>query len=155
MKETIIEVLMYLFENHMEGSCNIPLNEELVVSELKQAGFDINEISRAFNWLDDLAKLSKLHPVSKGAFRALNLEEQQRLNTDAWGFILFLEQIGILTAASREMLLDRVMSLSFEKIDLPLVKWVALMVLFNQRDQKEALKTLEQLVLSGHSGQIH
>lgn len=155
MKENIIDVLMYLFENHMEDSCNIPLSEELLVNELKQAGFDIEEISRAFDWLDGLAQSSKLHTLTKNAFRSLNPEEQKRLDAECWGFLLFLEQVGILNPVCREIILDRLMGLATEKIDLSQVKWVALMVLFNQRDQKDALKILEQLILTNNSGQAH
>lgn len=155
MKESIIDVLMYLFENHMEDNCNLALNEEVLVSELKEAGFDIEEISRAFDWLDGLAELAKLQTVHNDTFRMLSPEEQNRLEPDCWGYLLFLEQVGILDPMCREIVLDRLMGLAPEKIDLPQVKWVTLMVLFNQADQKAALKTLEQLILTSNSGMTH
>lgn len=155
MKENIIDVLMYLFENHMEGNCNIPVNEELLINELKQAGFDMDEISRAFDWLDGLEQSSKLKAIDHDTFRTLSPDEQKRLDPECWGFLLFLEQAGILTPACREIVMDRLMGLAPERIDLAQVKWVTLMVLFNQQDQKEALHTLEQLILMDGSGKAH
>jgi Smg protein len=59
-----------------------------------------------------------------------------------------LEQHGVLEPYSREVVLDRVMALESDEIDLEQLKWVVLMVLFNQPGQEQAYDILEDWVLS-------
>ena len=46
------------------------------------------------------------------------------------------------------MVIDRVMALEAEEIDLEQLKWVVLMVLFNQPGQEQAYDLLEDWVVS-------
>lgn len=154
MNESILNVLMYLFENHMEENCNIPLNEEALISELKQAGFDPKVINQALDWLDGLGEFSKIPTLASTTFRILSPEESYHIDVQCWGYLLFLEQSGILDPLSREIVIDRLLNLS-ERIDLAQLKWVTLMVLFNKTDNREALQTMEQLVLSAGSDKLH
>jgi Smg protein len=155
MKETILDVLMYLFENHMHDNCNMVISEETLLGELKEAGFNIDEIIRAFDWLERLGDISQLQEVSEKSFRIFSPDEQKRIGIDCQGFLSFIETLGILDPVSREIVIDRLLGLTPEKIDLPQVKWVTLMVLFNQRNRKEALKAMEHLVLNSSTGTAH
>lgn len=154
MSISILNVLMHLFENYMEDNCRIPLSEEALINELKQAGFDPKEINDALNWLDGLEEASKIPTVTGNTYRILTQEELYHIDTECWGYLLFLEQSGILDPLSREIVIDRLMNLS-EKIDIAQLKWVTLMVLFNKTDNREALQTMEQLVLASGSEKPH
>ncbi len=70
------------------------------------------------------------------SFRIYSDEECGKLDTECRGFLLFLEQMGVLDHATREMVIDRVMALDSEEVDLEQLKWVILMVLFNQPGQE-------------------
>jgi Smg protein len=157
MKENILEVLMYLFENHMQDNCNIELSQEDLFDELKQAGFCKEEIARAFSWLGGLishSETTEAGSCSDSSFRPLTLHEQSVIGKDCWGFLLYLERIGILDAACREIVIDRLMNLEPEEINLPQVKWVTLMVLFNNPHAKSALSALQQLILNNATGTL-
>lgn len=151
MKENILEILMYLFENHMQDNCSMMLTEEVLVNELKQAGFKAETINRAFGWLEGLAKSSEivtdLPDQISDTFRTLTPQEYAKIGTAGWGFLLYLEQAGVLDSACREVVIDRLMGLETVQIDLSQVKWVVLMVLFNHPNAKTKLKAMEQLVL--------
>ena len=56
---------------------------------------------------------------------------------------------------SRELVIDRVMALESEEIDLDQLKWVVLMVLFNQPGSEAAFAWMEDLVLDEVVGQLH
>ena len=150
MKENILEVLMYLFENYMNDDIEFDADEELLRVELQEAGFKQIEISKAFEWLEGLARLQDspdiLIPVSNASVRVYTEREQLKLDIDARGFLLFLEQTGVLDNQTREMVVDRVMALDSEDIDLDQLKWVVLMVLFNQPGQEGAYAWMEDLV---------
>ncbi len=155
----VFQVLMYLFERHMEEDCSLPESEQLLTSELQEVGFHTPAITKALDWLNGLVELQRnaeLHPfVEHNAHRVFIPWECQKLDERCRGFIILLEQIGILSPITRELVIDRLMALELDEIDLPQVKWVALMVLFNQPDKAAALACMERLVLGEALGSLH
>jgi Smg protein len=73
----------------------------------------------------------------------------RRLNAETRGFLLSLEQSGVLDASTREVVIDRVMALEVEEIDLNHMKWVTMMVLCNQPGQEYVYAWMEDVVLNG------
>jgi Smg protein len=59
---------------------------------------------------------------------------------------MFLEQSGILSAANREIVIDRAMALENEDISLEKLKWITLMVLLSQPDEEIAFSRMEDFV---------
>ena len=157
MKENVFDVLMYLFENYyMDEDSPVTPDRESVQQELSQAGFPTLEIDRAFLWMESLA--SEPNPPDSQSDRSLRLfsnVEMQRLDTACRGFILFLEQMDVLTPASRELAIDRAMALENEDFDLEQLKWVILMVLINQPGEEAAYTWVEDLVSDNLSNHIH
>jgi Smg protein len=157
MKENVFDVLMYLFENYyMDNEGAVSPDRELVQQELRTAGFPSAEIERAFNWLEDLA--SDTPPPTMQAERSLRLfsrHESERLDTECRGFLLFLEQMGVLNPTSRELVIERAMALENEDFDIEQLKWVVLMVLFNQPGEDAAYAWLEDLVYENMTNCLH
>jgi Smg protein len=81
--------------------------------------------------------------------------EQERLDSASRGYLLHLEQIGILQAAQREIVIDRLLALDNEEIDVEQTKWVVMMVLFSQPDQQDALAQMQDLVYADDSAWVH
>lgn len=147
MKETALDVLMYLFENYMEGEFSDLENQETLRTELTAAGFADDEVSSAFQWLDGLVE-QRQQPLNLGAGNPLRIyaaNELQRLGTACRGFIMYLEQLGILSPESRELVIDRVMALN-EEVDQERLKWVILLVLFNQPGAEDAFAHMEDIL---------
>lgn len=157
MKESMFDVLMYLFENYLYDDEPQP-DRDLLESELFQAGFTRNEINMAFDWLDGLT-LSRRHtsPAAGNslAVRIFTQDETARLDTDCRGFLLYLEQMGILGPVSRELVIDRIMALSYDEIDIDTLKWVILMVLLGQPGEEAALASMEDLMFDGILQPVH
>lgn len=157
MKENVFDVLMYLFENYyMDEDSPVTPDRESVQQELSQAGFPTLEIDRAFLWMDGLA--SEPNPPDTQSDRSIRLfstRELDRLDTACRGFILFLEQMDVLTPASRELAIDRAMALENEDFDLEQLKWVILMVLINQPGEEAAYTWVEDLVSDNLSNHLH
>ena len=81
--------------------------------------------------------------------------EQERLDAASRGYLLQLEQIGILRPAQREIVIDRLLALDNEEIDVEQTKWVVMMVLFSQPGQQEAFAQMEDLVYADDSAWVH
>lgn len=158
MKESVFDVLMYLFENYMNDEAEFDQDRDALKTELIQAGFHQGEIGKAFDWLEGLAALQH-QPLSfplnhKSSIRVYSEEECGKLDVDCRGFLLFLEQMGVLDDTTREMVIDRLMALDGE-IDLEQLKWVVLMVLFNQPGHEAAFAWMEDLVFDEMTSSVH
>jgi Smg protein len=159
MKENILDVLMYLFENYMNDDVEVDKDEEALRVELQQAGFHQRQISKAFDWLEGLTDLQDradvVPSIRQSSIRVYTHKEREKLNTDCRGFLQFLENVGVLDNATREMVVDRVMALDTDEVDMDQLKWVVLMVLFNQPGREEAYAWMEDLVFDENAGNLH
>lgn len=159
MKENFLEVLMYLLENEIDEEVLLNDDDNLLKMELVKAGFSRSEISKAFEWLEGLVEQQNVISVSNhqgmAAIRVYHPEECEKLDVECRGFLLFLEQIGVLDVTIRELVIDRAMALESDIFDLEQLKWVILMVLFNRPGQEEAFAWMENLVYDEKSSHVH
>src|SRR5512139_495703 len=121
MKENVLDVLMYLFENYMDDGPEFSPDQESLTVELTQAGFPRSEVNKAFEWLEGLSTLRDRSDLPTGgrsqSLRVFSDSEQQKISLEARGFILFLERSGVLDSHTRELVIDRVMALDTDEID--------------------------------------
>jgi len=158
MKENVLEVLMYLFENYIYDQPEAADDRTAMEDSLHQAGFTGPEIDKAFHWLDALADqrdgadtvVGKSQPM-----RVYTAHELNRLDADCRGFLLYLENTGVLNTHCRELVLDRLMALESDDIDLEDVKWVVLMVMFNQPGQEENFAWMEDFMFDSATDYLH
>lgn len=146
MKESILDVLMYLYENYVETEFADASNFDQLRVELVEAGFPEDEVDHAFEWLGGLAASRRdLADPAAGSIRLYAGAEQARLDTASRGFLLHLEQLGLLDPQARELVIDRLMSIE-DEVDIERVKWVVLLVLVNQPGTEDALAQVEEMV---------
>ena len=149
MKENVLDVLMYLFENHFYDEPDEQHDRDSMEESLHEAGFTNGEIEKAFRWLDGLAE-QRFQPefkmFSDAPVRVFVESEITRLDTNCRDFLMYLSNCGILDAQRRELVLDRLMALESDEILLEDVKWVVLMVLFNQPGQEANVAWMEELM---------
>ncbi len=158
MKEGVFDVLMYLFETYIDAEEDPEPDQNELRGELVKAGFGDAEIDRALDWLDGLAENHDeliLNPQTEHGTRVYNQLELERLDMQCRGFIIYLEQIGILSPSQRELLIDRLLALGTPDIDVEQIKWVVLMVLFSQPGQELAYARMEDLVFEEEHTELH
>ncbi|MEW5790619.1 MAG: DUF494 domain-containing protein [Pseudomonadota bacterium] len=159
MKENVLDILMYLFENYMdEDEADAP-DQESIEAELHAAGFPQSDINKALNWIEGLAEMQSA-PMRLGqntgfALRHYSSMENCKLGLECQGFLIFLEQTGVIDQHLRETIIDRVMALDTDEIDLEQLKWIILMVLFNQPGREEAYVWMEELIFDESRGYLH
>jgi Smg protein len=156
MKETVLDVLMYLFESFVDSEDDPEPNRNELKEDLERAGFGDRQIERALDWLDALntTEVVRTAPQS-AAMRIFDSAETERLDARARGYLLQLEQIGILQPAQRELVIDRLLALDDDEIDVEQAKWVVMMVLFSQPGQQDAYAQMEDLVFADDSAWVH
>jgi Smg protein len=163
MKESVLDILIYLFENYFDAEASVAPepDRDTLKEELERAGFSEREVSRALEWLEQLADPERtagqcgFDQAPSRSVRVFDAREQARLDTDCRGYIQYLENIGIVNVAQRELVIDRLLALDARQIDIEQVKWVVLMVLFSQPGQENALLRMEDLVFDGRAEAVH
>lgn len=156
MTDSVLDVLLYLFETYSEQEPGTP-DQDVLRDELLRAGFGEPEVDSALDWLEGLSD-DAANPVSAAGERSVrvyNEVELRRLDTDCRGYLLYLEQVGILSTAQRERVIDRLMALGNATVDREQVKWVVLMVLFAEQGDATAFARMEDLVFEEDNGAVH
>jgi Smg protein len=157
MKDSVLDILIHLFENFLDAEDDSTPDRETLKQELEQAGYPEADIERALVWLESLAS-DPDRVLAEGTARAVRVfsgQEQVRLDTDVRGYLLHLENLGILSAAQREVVIDRLLALEADDIDIEQLKWVVLMVLFSQPGQENAYQRMEDLVFDERRDAMH
>lgn len=128
------EILVYLFENCQQA--DVAQDRDRVVKKLSAAGFEESDISEALHWLAGVrasqADYSRL-PDARNTFRAFAPRELAKLDARCRGFLLTLEQSAILTAQTRELVIERALAAAGDALNLDQLKLIVLMVLWNHK----------------------
>lgn len=145
----MFDILAYLYENCHHS--DLSEDGDLVAKKLSAAGFDDSDISEALSWLAGVLKAPRQRvaslPEMSRALRTFAPKELTRLDADCRGFVLYLENVGILDAALREVVIDRAMAASTRTLSLEQLKIIVLMVLWNR--DLPAGRLLAEELLSG------
>ena len=158
MNENMVDVLIYLYENYMDGESQPPAEQRDLEDELSQAGFSQGEIDKALRWLDELAigvEAPQYHDHTQGAIRLYSDSECQKLDMEARGMLMSLEHAGILDPVSRELVIDRLLAIDHPQVLVEEVKWVALLVLMNRPGREDAFSQLEDMVYNEDPIHLH
>ncbi|QCI24000.1 DUF494 family protein [Buchnera aphidicola (Macrosiphoniella sanborni)] len=157
----MFDILIYLFENYVHTESKISIDYDSLTNDLSDIGFQKRDIYNALRWLKNLSCyknniISSIHVLSKQiSTRIYTQEESLKLNVDCRGFILFLEQLEILTLETREMIIERIMDLDIKELNLEDLKWIVLIVLFNVPGCELVYRKLENLLFNFQEEIIH
>lgn len=161
MKEDMLEVLVYLFENYIVDGIEWDTDHTEIEEELLGAGFESKEIDKAFLWLEELLIVCEQDSIELFNTQNLNLirhyseDEFERLGESGRALISRLVCSGVLDLNSREMVIDRVMALDSHYINIDHIKWVILMVLSNKPGFEEIAEWAETVVAEGSAFVLH
>ena len=166
MKQNVVDVLMYLFENiiadeNPDENFMYPENDHML-DRLEDLGFPQHEILLAFDWLEDLADLhdeqsntdTEKQSLDTTAVRIYSELEKILLSPECIGFLMHLEQNRILTAVSREIILDRITALDVE-LELEQLKWIVMIVIYSQPGEENAYAWMKNLVFEPNLSYMH
>ncbi len=148
------DILFYVFENCQHA--DISQDSEGVAKKLAAAGFDDSDISEALTWLQGVVRASFRQlaplPASTATLRLYAPRELAKLEAPCRGFLLYLEQSGVLSPEAREIVLERALATPGGGLTLEQLKLIVLMVLWNQ--QTPASRLIAEDLLSVGSGRL-
>lgn len=154
----VLQVLMYFFDK-IENDLPANPDDHHLVSELKELGIPLERIHQVLAWMADLIEPNgqiEEYPLqnSPTGIRIFSTVECLHLSRKYRGFLLTLEQIGVLSATTRELVLDQLLQIHPENINIAKIKWVVLGILCKQPD-KTAAACMERYLLSEEARRLH
>lgn len=134
------EVLAHLFQTCQQAEC---ADGEQLIAELQDAGFANGDISAALRWMGGVAcpvqRSIRAVPGPRRAVRVFAQREIAKLDEESRGFLLTLEQAGILTPHTRELVLERCLAAQGAALSLDEVKLIVLIVLWTRHAELRPL----------------
>ncbi|HLQ84698.1 MAG TPA: DUF494 domain-containing protein [Salinisphaeraceae bacterium] len=156
MNENLLDVLLYLFEHFpMPDSAHA----SRLRADLNEAGFFPEEIDDALSWIR-ASQADRQTLCSRPDDQALRLYsplEQQLLSPACQGYLARLQHCGVLTAAARETVIDRLLALADNDdsaITVEQLKWVVMMIL-SSNGEDEAFAHMEALLHAEQPAATH
>jgi Smg protein len=133
MKERVVEILVYLMHEIQDDRQLADVD----LAELRNRGYTAGEISTAFSWLQDTMQAGEAgrrrtgHPGS-GSRRLLHEAERSALSPAAQGFLIDLREVGLLTDADLETVIERAMVSGYERLGVEDLHSIVATVLFSR-----------------------
>jgi Smg protein len=156
--DNFLQILLYLYSRQRRlADISIEQNEPLL-EDFVDAGFVREQARSAITWLQQLKVQGENHQdikqISLHAFRVYTAAENEKLTYEARGFILFLEQAGVLEVSMRELLIDTAMNLESPIIDLVELRCLLNVVLLPNLPAGSPMVTAFNLLFA-NNGTIH
>lgn len=135
MQDKILEIVVYLMNqlSDHQGTIN---NIDEMSADLRSMGFTDKEISSAYSWLlkhfEDYPESFSIpkNKIDGGSVRILSDAERKIIMPDAYGYLLQLRQLHLLSAEQLELILDRCALFSSDPIDIEEIKFFASAAMF-------------------------
>lgn len=132
MRESVIDVLFYLFDDILpeQGESETDINQ--MSRWLSDAGFSHEDVNRAMNWFYELSQIGDYQPTAEddGLMRIFSPREAFYIDAEGQDFLYALKRSGVIDSVLMEKVIDRALALE-EPLSLETLQWVALMVVMN------------------------
>lgn len=123
MSEKIVEIIVFVISELRQNK----QISEIDIDSLLDLGYTNSEISTALSWLVDRVEFSEdtafgeAHPKAS-SFRVLHDAESELFTKKAWGEMIQLSSLGILTNENIETLIEKAALMGISKIDVKQLK---------------------------------
>lgn len=111
---------------------------DIDVDGLKQRGYTQSEISIALSWLYENVPMQDGHVVHQGTSsyasrRQLHDAERMMMTTEAQGYLMQLNELGLLDNRELETVIERAMVSGFEQFTIYEMREIVAAVLFSKK----------------------
>jgi len=132
MEERLVEIIVYLlkeFRHKQQAQNYTRLSEELL-----SQGYTSDEISLAFKWIanfwqDSSVEEDEFNYLERSA-RILHDVERLVINPEAYGYLLEMRHLGLLSDMDVESVIDRALSLGTATITIDDIKSIVASIIF-------------------------
>ncbi len=143
MGDRLLEIVVLIMSHIRETQGQVDSFDD-ISDDLKSQGFTDSEISFAYSWVIDHLQgepetLSESPPTGD-SIRVLSEKERQHFTADAYGYLLQMKYLNLLSDNDMELILERGGTVGPTPIDLDQIKIVIGAVLFREVNIPEILR---------------
>ncbi len=136
MNERVVEILIYIMQE-IRKDTNDSQHLRVISKDLLKRGYTESEISSAFSWLltrvrsesEEIVPIQR--PSLKQSFRMLHEIEHSVVSIEAYGYIIQLKELGIISETDVENILEKAVMLSSSRVKVEDVKSIVASILFS------------------------
>ena len=133
MTEKIVDILIHILTEARR--LNKPIGE-IELTGLEQKGYSQTEITSAYDWLVERPyiqmKKSKVEAARDGtSFRILHDAEKMVISPEAFGYLLQLKELQIVSDLELELVIERVLLGESDHCDISTMQMIVTSVLFD------------------------
>lgn len=147
MYERIVEIITFVLS---ELKQNKKLSE-IDLNILQDRGYSSSEISTAFSWLVDKLEFGfpsqPLEITDVNSFRILHDAEKELFTESAWGELIQMQMLGLVSAEQIELIIERALLSGVFKIDANYLKNMVASFMFNAT---KSVSSGSRVLLSGN-----
>lgn len=143
MGDRLLEIVVLIMSHIRETQGQVDSFDD-ISDDLKSQGFTDSEISFAYSWVIDHLQgepetLSECPPTGD-SIRVLSEKERQHFTSEAYGYLLQMKYLNLLSDNDMELILERGGTIGATPIDLDQIKIVIGAVLFREVNVPEILR---------------
>lgn len=136
MQERIIEIIVYVLNEIKATQKSL---QDIDVQQLEKLGFTNSEMNAAFSWLFDRLYLSEMNfnltqSEKSKSHRILHEVEKLIIMPEAYGYLLQLRELDIVTDIEMEFIIERIMINYTHPVDLREMIAITASIIF-QKDE--------------------
>ncbi|MGH2575984.1 MAG: DUF494 family protein [Ignavibacteria bacterium] len=124
IQEKIIEIIVLLM-SELKNNRQIG---EIDLQKLSNLGYTQKEINTAFSWLysriESGEKIFSYNIKSEASHRVLHEVEENLISSEAFGYLIQLRELGLLSAEDMEVIIEKIMVSAYAKISLKDIKQI-------------------------------
>lgn len=125
MERHIVEILAILMREYPEGTIR-PEDFEPLAQNLMVMGYTPNEIETALFWFYNRQEMRRsIRPaegISEDAFRVLHEYEKSLITPEAYGYLLELRRLGLITLGEMDAIIERAMLMGSRRVGVEEMK---------------------------------
>jgi Smg protein len=167
MNDRVVDVLAFLYEWRFSGNetgGSLLADRDSVSAGLETAGFSEELTEGALQWLGELDEIeargflelwNESTASASGVQRSYTREEVETVGLSGCGLLLMLEEMGVLNALQREIVIERVTALGTGPLDDSDLRWIILYVLRGRCGSEGASDWAEAVLFQNEWGFLH
>ncbi|MDO3377460.1 DUF494 domain-containing protein [Geoalkalibacter halelectricus] len=134
MRDRVLAIVSIITQFILEQN-DLLTNENEIVEELLDIGFEADEIDAAFSWMENQT-LEPTQPATPclgvSSQRVFTTREILALSLEARGFLVRLRALGIIDDEMQEEIIERAMTGGEDQVCLKEIKHIAILALFSR-----------------------
>ncbi|SDZ91309.1 Smg protein [Desulfuromusa kysingii] len=136
MRERVLAIVN-LIAQYVLGAEDSPISEQELMADLIAVGFEADEINDAFSWMETIAlqpqtdSTANTPLMNQPTYRVFDSHEQQKLTTEARGFLIKVRTMGLLTDEAQEEIIDRALRSGDDPVSEQEIKLITILNLLS------------------------